>query len=259
MTRKLGEGQDWQITWDAIRIETSSECLQNFRANKVIINRLVDKDNLRKYKTEYKKVDIPDLWLADTLIGNPKTTEITGKAGTPIKITPNSIRAAYCLDNITKHWREELAKLPTLRILEVGAGFGCFAEIAFRALPINKYYLIDSAPMLKLQKYYMTEAGCGDKCEFLHPHERPKEKVDLIISTMSLGEMEKAEVDRYIALFTEWLVPETGLLYLVQRTKRLPERAVGWEDYKFRVPWEVKVNDFAPLGHFTECFGRLRR
>jgi len=241
---------DWEPTWKIVtNILADTSNLTNFRQNSKIVGRLTDA-NTRKYWDFCQKEEVPVEWLVDSLVGNPATV----KKLMPENTTNNSLRSAYCLHRIVKHWDKELNKLDGIKVLEIGAGFGNFAELACRILPIEVYYFIDAPPMLTIQEYYMTQAGHENKCRFLTQTEKPVEKVDLIYSTMSLGEMPRAELDKYIKLFGELLVAKTGLLYLVQRTKNIPN---PWASYKFGTEWNLVTKDFGPMQHFTECFGKL--
>lgn len=243
---------DWEPTWSSLenQLDKRELSLPEFRQNGLIYQRLVG-DELKKFLKCCIDEDVPEGWLQDTLIGNPRLVKYIGRG---INVTSNSLRAAYFLHRISNYAEGQIKQAKELKVLEVGAGFGCFAELACRVLPITKYYFIDAPCMLTLQEYYMTVADQLEKCKFLLPHEEPPEQVDLIISSMSLAEMSEEELKKYLDLFKRKLVRETGLMYLVQRTEKAK---IPWKDFNFQGNWKLETKPFKPMTHFTECFGRM--
>jgi hypothetical protein len=249
------DGDHWPATWKTIQKELDKllfENLGDFRNNFQISKRIEKVEKWWYTACQTEKYNVPADWYVDTLIGNPKVQHVT-KEGKPI--TYQACYSAFVLSRI-------LSELPPLQdsgcsltVLEVGPGFGDLAALVCKHLRVRKYYLVDAPPMNKLQQYYLTKSKCLDKCSF----EKPTEPVDLIISTFSLGEMPKKEIEEYIALFEAVLKPKTGLMYLLQRKDSgIHPPRIGMTDYPFdKNKWDLDIRPSVRFGT-SECFGRLR-
>lgn len=233
----------WSNTWQTIA-EESKGGLINFRCNKKLAERLDGGIGKKAWGKFCSDTEISVEYFADSLIGNPKVGKLKGS-----KVTMNSLRHAYYIHRIKS--RLVTSNKP-LKVLDVGAGYGGFVEQFCRQFDVEAIYLLDAPIMQKLQKYYLTEAGYDDKLYF----EEPKAmSIDLIISTNSLGEMPQEDVSKYIKLFESVLKPDTGLLYLVQRTKKGFHILTAWDDYPFDNKWQLITEEFPPMPTFTECYG----
>jgi putative sugar O-methyltransferase len=232
----------WSKTWVAIQKELDQPVpLAKFRQNDRIKSRIetpLGKVRFTQWKDRCKEAGVPEEWCVDTMIGNPFYEVQDGK-----KYTSNSFRFAYQAYRIFS--LRDMTK-PT-SVLEVGAGYGGLADVIMRYGNVSKYYLIDAPPMLKLQEYYLTEAGHGDKIVLREPNVTDlaalgaEEKLDLIISINSLGEMDTDVVNNYIKLFQRTLKPETGLFFLIQRREAEGGHLyTAWKQYEFEDIWELE-------------------
>ena len=132
------------------------------------------------------------------------------------------------LQNIPTTYR--IQKLPLkngLRILEIGAGFGALAYQLNQILEIKKYTIVDIPHSLFLSYFYLSE-NTNRRCafssrekvengfEFAKPDELDSidSEFDLIINTISMGEMDIFMVERYKDLIKERL-SEDGFFFSI--------------------------------------------
>jgi SAM-dependent methyltransferase len=249
---------DWNKTWAAVRRELDQpDPLAKFRQNSKISGRIqTPLGQLTQWKDRCKEVGVPEEWCVDNMIGTPFHRVIDNK-----KYTSNSYRFAYQAHRIFSLY--DMIK-PT-SVLEVGAGYGGLADVIMRYGNVSKYYLIDAKPMLELQEYYLTKAGHGDKIEFRGPNVTDlaaigaKDKLDLIISINSLGEMLNKVVNDYIILFQRILKPKTGLLFLVQRREASGVHLyTAWNQYGFKDIWELEEQPGWTSCKWVACGCRLK-
>ena len=142
-------------------------------------------------------------------------------------------------------------KKDTIKIIEVGGGYGRLAEICQYVLPGKvKYYLVDAVPATlclayeylkkalpdhKVGTYYEDENILNKdldlyilpswKCNLL-----PLESFDLAINIQSMQEMYKHHIDFYFDLFNKSLKKD-GLIYLCNR-----------RDYLYKDSWDLPEN-----------------
>lgn len=250
----------WEEDWEAIAsYNRGEEKLASFRNHTRIVQRITESaGNYKKWEGYCKTAQIPPAHLYDTMIGNPPQTQT--HRFKDVKVTVNSLRFGYYIHRIAEKYKG----VDPIKVLEVGAGYGGLAEQLSRRFEIEHYYLIDGEPMLNLQRYYLNEAGLGDRITLFNS-DLPTftmPKVDIIISTNSLCEMRLPDVTKYIELFEAKLKYETGLLYLVQRKiDKSPHLHTAWASYPFSTGW--KLDDKKPFilhsssDKYVECFGRL--
>jgi hypothetical protein len=186
----------WQSTWN--EIEKSLTNLEYFRKSYILTRAESKTPIINQFLPRCEKRNILPEYYSDTLIGHP--VETANRNG--VVVTGNSVRHAYFVDKIL----EKATFTPPITVLEVGSGYGGFIEQLSRRIALRKCYLLDGS---------LTEAGLGDIIEFT----APREMVDLIITTNTLGEMVPEDVREYIKLFEAVLKPETGLFYSIQRKK----------------------------------------
>lgn len=238
----------WTRTWQEINKILPEVELPMFRSCSTIVSRLVD--NSGKYalwKDACIKAGLQPEDYRDSLIGNPTDVKHFSNVAT----TVNSLRFAYYIYRIGT----ELQPSGTIKVLEVGGGYGGFAEQLCRKFDVSKYYLLDAPPLVELQRYFLTEAGLGEKIRF----EEPDEEVDLIVSTNTLGEMPQEDVRRFVLLFERVLRPVSGLMFLVQRKKKGAHILTAWDEYPFSPAWELDVKPHIRNRKTQiECFGRLK-
>ena len=188
---------------------------------------------------------IPPNLCKDSLIGNPKPPILYEFKG--VQVTKNSLRQAYHIHRIEKRFN------PTgpIRVLEIGAGYGGFAEQFCRKYEVSRYHLIDIPLMQALQGYYMIKAGYANIISF----ELPAEQVDLIVTTQTLGEMPIRDVTKYIKLIEKVIKPETGLFYSVQSIKAEGFTLTSLKDYPFNSNWIFQSEPYV-RSRQSEFFGR---
>lgn len=236
--------ETWKASWRSITNRLQKVDWASFRQCSIITQRIETK-NLEMWKNPCLQAKILPKHYEDPLIGKPSIISHLRK----MKVTPNSMRLAYYCHRIADHF----VPRETIKILEVGGGFGGFAECLCRHYEVEKYYLLDVPVLQTLQGYYMIKAGYGDKFSF----ETPKETIDLIVSTNSLGEMPPRDVAKYIKLFEEVLRPETGLMFLIQRKERDSSHILtAYEDYPFDDKWDLTLTSHIKSGGQFECYGK---
>lgn len=124
------------------------------------------------------------------------------------------------------------------RILEVGAGYGRTAYALLSIAPDAAYTIVDIPPALDISRWYLTSLFPGRDLTFIDARTAdPEAPFDLALSISSLAEMSRADVERYLALFTRLALPG-AVVYLKQWARwRNPVDGI---DYAF--------DDFAPQG-----------
>jgi hypothetical protein len=186
----------------------------------------------------------------DSLIGGPEPPQVFETDG--VKVTTHSIRQAYHIQQLKKHLPTDKKKL---HVLELGPGYGAFAEMLCRSYDVEKYYLLDGSPVFQtLQGYYMTKAGHGDKISFDAPWPR---SIDLIVTFQTLGEMPLPVVGYYVGVFEKVLKP-AGLLQTVQMKKVYKGSNVyltNWDEYPWDDQWTFEYEDY-PRPRQLMAFGR---
>lgn len=242
MSKQKNNG--WEASWRGITNTLKEIDWAGFRDSNTVCERLQDGKSLTEWKRICAKAAVPDKLKKRSLFGTLKNNAQ--------ELTADSLRIAYYIHTITNTLN--IQDTP-LRVLEVGAGYCGFAEQFCRNNVVAKYYLLDTPVMQILQGYYMIKTGHGQIISFEHP----EGKVDLIVSTNTLGEMFKPTVDKYVKLFTEVLRPKTGLMFLVQRENTGGHITTRFDDYGFdKTVWDIstKPHPRSPQ-HQIEVFGRL--
>jgi len=77
-----------------------------------------------------------------------------------------------------------------LKILEIGAGIGNFAEHLFRSFDVGSYTIVDTPTMLRFSKAFLNERA--DKCTFVQTSKYntlSRNKFDLVVSCSCLSEV----------------------------------------------------------------------
>jgi hypothetical protein len=108
-----------------------------------------------------------------------------------------------------------------LRVLEIGAGFGAVAYQLHQILDIRKYTIVDLPESLYISYFYLSEnlerrsafsarENISKGLEFATPGHLDKidDSFDLIINTISLGEMDMSMVESYKELIRERLADD---------------------------------------------------
>jgi len=124
----------------------------------------------------------------------------------------------------------------SLRILEIGGGYGGLASFLWKILKPSSYYLVDLIESLAFSSVYLTLIGNlegvkgivydGSKSEtidapkngfvflpnFLVNDLRNTDKFDFVINTGSFGEMTEQQVEQYVEVIHD-LLAEDGIIF----------------------------------------------
>ena len=239
----------WEDDWKALDRALATFDMSLFRSpsHRSAIRRIYENDTkVAGWKKLCVEAEVDPIYYADSMIGNPNTVNWNG-----VKVTANSLKHAVFMSRIMTQLKND----SPITLLEVGAGYGGLIELLGRYYALEKIYILDGAPVNELQKYFLTEAGYGDQIYF----ETPTEKVDLIVSTNTLGEMDPKVVAHYVKLFESCLKPQTGLMYLFQRKVANGSHLfTDWKDYPFDDHWTLDASVYKGIGpaELIECFGR---
>lgn len=114
-----------------------------------------------------------------------------------ILFTPSTLRYIKVLADLCAHFGD----LNTLRICEIGVGYGAQARIALSKFPkIHSYSFIDLASVLKLTQKYLTHfSDISANLAFLTLDKLPEQDYDLVISNYAFSELNREIQELYIA------------------------------------------------------------
>lgn len=115
------------------------------------------------------------------------------------------------------------------KILEIGAGYGGMAEVLMRLRPIASYSVVDLPEVLPLSKYYLTQTHPDQKLHFFEPDSLQDEQYDIVINTLSFGEMPEETAKAYI----DWTMRHSKYLISINSVKRTPQGVKKYSDYGF--------------------------
>lgn len=152
-------------------------------------------------------------------IGQPKIVEHNG-----YKASVSYIKNFALAKHISR-----LIDVPNPRIIEIGAGYGGMAEVLLRLMPIQSYTVVDLAEVLPLSKYYLSNTHPEKFLDFRTPENIGEESCDVVINTMSFGEMPKDAAQAYVS----WAMSHAETLISHNSVKRTPSGVKHHSDYGF--------------------------
>ena len=214
----------------------------------------------------------------ESLIGNPFFIEYAGK-----RINHHLLRSFFYLSRIIKNC--EIGRKPV--VLEIGAGFGGLARIFKEWCPAAVYIILDIPETAVMSYYYLRRCfpkaqmfvakdGIADwkqlDCDFLFLSHRaietiPPDRVQVVINTASLGEMDLDVSGSYIK---QVLRMNPRYFYSVNHKIAIP-KTLGTTDCvgtthscdEYLGPihaanWKIKINQYAWIEDVTSAFARDR-
>lgn len=156
--------------------------------------------------------------LEEPAFGCPLSFDFGGK-----QLSANCLVNAITVHGVLEACRRAGIAGRTLRVLEIGAGFGQAARLLLERLDVEVYAVCDLPENLFLSAFYLQALhpdrvpafGGGDGAlVFVAPPHAGELRVpfDLVLNSYSFQEMTQASVDRYFALAVETLAPD-GVFY----------------------------------------------
>lgn len=131
---------------------------------------------------------------ADSSLGSPTLHKIQG-----VLVTAASLKYAYIVGVLFEYLKSDTV------VWEIGSGYGGQARALLLTGKIAKYFSQDFSPHMKIQNYFLKEFN--EKVINIDPNTPPPEKVDLIICSHAMMEMNSDEVAHYLALIYDYLKP----------------------------------------------------
>lgn len=196
----------WQKRWDDKTENLPYTNWDNFRNDPKIMEGLDTNPNYFLAYLASNTVEAVPLSLCTEIgVGNPLGEYIDGQF-----YSADTLRFGRYIHNIKKY----LTFKRIIRVAEIGCGYGGFALNFVKHIKVASYTLIDVEPCRSIQEKYL---GITSDFPFNYATvsaERQDEigEVDLIISTNSLGEMPKEDIDRFFGWIQTKLV-SGGIFY----------------------------------------------
>jgi putative sugar O-methyltransferase len=156
--------------------------------------------------------------LEERALGNPIAVRCRGR-----RVTEDLANTVLELGGIAEHVSAE--RLARATVLEVGAGYGRFADVVLRAYPDARVVIVDIPPALALSQAYLTachpaapthrfarglecadleRAVAGARLSFLTPNQFAALSpigADVVVNVSSLHEMTAEQIAEYLRLF----------------------------------------------------------
>lgn len=140
--------------------------------------------------------------------GSPKTGVWVGRT----RASLTSLDFAYMV------WRLHQWLPSQGKVLEIGGGFGGLAQTLLRHKPSLEITLVDLAPMLRIQEYYLRNTGFSGHVKFVE-NEAPKgERFDVVVAARMMCELDLSEVERHLKA-ADKAIAGGGVFYCVYHLK----------------------------------------
>ena len=189
-------------------------------------------------------------------VGNPRNLLYENKI-----LNVDDLYHIYAIWQLDRYIQENNSK--TNIVLEIGGGYGNFANKFKNLRKLSKYVIIDLPEVLLLQHYYLSEMNKNYKIinlidtsididietiefDFLlipfNNYQKYNFKFDIIINKRSIGEMPRDVLNNYF----DWLqlhINDNGLFYIVNRyafTKSNDKNKL--RDYPFDNNWNILLS-----------------
>jgi len=166
----------------------------------------------------------------EPMVGNPRIVERNGYRASVLYL--KNFALSKCISKLIDH--------PKPRVLEIGAGFGGMAEILMRTRPIESYTVVDLPEVLPLSEFYLRSTHPEKALEFVDCNEIEKvqKDFDVVINTMSFGEMPKETAQAYV----KWAMKKSPVLISHNSVQRTPSGVNRHSEYGFHNYRIDKIN-----------------
>lgn len=175
------------------------------------------RDWVERYQKTIEAKDLVDY--PEPEVGHPLIVEHNGFCGSVPYIKNFALAKHVC----------KLIDIPKPKILEIGAGYGGMAEILLRLMPIQSYTCVDLQEVLPLQKYYLSNTHPASALEFKTPENIGDDYYDVVINTMSFGEMPSDVAKAYV----KWAMTHSKMLISHNSIRRTPSGVRSHSEYGF--------------------------
>jgi putative sugar O-methyltransferase len=180
-------------------------------------------------------VMLQDLFRKNDLIGNPETYDYGPSIG---RISPSTLRYMKVLGDLSMHF----GCLDSLRIVEIGGGYGGQCGIIKSIYRVGSYTILDLPIVLRLQNRYLNALGV-DGVTFASLDELTKPlECDLVISNYAVSECIKSVTDEYLRK----VILHAPRGYLTNN--KISEDAYNMQEWMERLPFAMRLVEM-PLTH----------
>ena len=231
----LNENKQYNVEYS---IDEKEDIIDRFNELKILIG-----EDINKY-------------VFNNHVGNPRNLLYENKI-----LNVDDLYHIYAIWQLDRYIQENNSK--TNIVLEIGGGYGNFANKFKNLRKISKYVIIDLPEVLLLQHYYLSEMNKNYKIinlidtsididiettefDFLlipfNIYQKYNFKFDIIINKRSIGEMPRDVLNNYF----DWLqlhINDNGLFYIVNRyafTKSNDKNKL--RDYPFDNNWNILLS-----------------
>ena len=262
-------GSYWNSKWKTLEVELAQADWKTFRTDSRVMQHLENPTTGRVLAVAPKCLEdfgVPIELMRDSLVGAPRG--VVNFAGVPVtRASVEHARMAWAVRAAVDRW--DLRILPARRIVEIGGGFGGLAWALCRALRVEKYTFIDHPAVLRIQEKFVDglheELGVEStwpvddfrfvRCDEYEETDWP-DKVDIVLNTRSMMEMDQAEVNRYFGWIASVLSPG-GIFYSLNRLEKVT-RMDDWPWGLFDVVERRRWPEYLDRGPMDEIVARLR-
>ena len=231
----LNENKQYNVEYS---IDEKEDIIDRFNELKILIG-----EDINKY-------------VFNNHVGNPRNLLYENKI-----LNVDDLYHIYAIWQLDRYIQENNSK--TNIVLEIGGGYGNFANKFKNLRKFSKYVIIDLPEVLLLQHYYLSEMNKNYKIinlidtsididiettefDFLlipfNNYQKYNFKFDIIINKRSIGEMPRDVLNNYF----DWLqlhINDNGLFYIVNRyafTKSNDKNKL--RDYPFDNNWNILLS-----------------
>ena len=231
----LNENKQYNVEYS---IDEKEDIIDRFNELKILIG-----EDINKY-------------VFNNHVGNPRNLLYENKI-----LNVDDLYHIYAIWQLDRYIQENNSK--TNIVLEIGGGYGNFANKFKNLRKLSKYVIIDLPEVLLLQHYYLSEMNKNYKIinlidtsididiettefDFLlipfNIYQKYNFKFDIIINKRSIGEMPRDVLNNYF----DWLqlhINDNGLFYIVNRyafTKSNDKNKL--RDYPFDNNWNILLS-----------------
>lgn len=111
-------------------------------------------------------------------------------------------------------WRLEPWLSSAKSVLEIGGGFGGLAQTMLRHNPSLEITLVDLAPMLRIQEYYLRNTGFSGHVKFVENEVPEGARFDVVVAARMMCELDLSEVERHLRA-VDGTIAGGGVFYCV--------------------------------------------
>lgn len=237
-----GKGPDrWPRRWQEKMQALRKVDWSTFRRDKVLMYGIqTQHSRINQWLEKCRRLGVPEHVMVDDPFGSPIGRELDFGF-----VTASSLKYAYYAMQIWNRLRSAYAPF----VLEIGGGYGGLARAMHLLFGLNAVTFLDAEPCLEIQTRYLKETCPQVWCQ---PYQE-EQTYDLVVNTMSLGEMPLSEVERYFQIIQARLV-DGGAFYTANRVHRV----TNFSQYPYDRKWRHEVWDTydpaKPRTQYFECF-----